>query len=67
VAPGDVVETVDAPAVARYRDGRVEKLAPRTVYTLPKDAAALKPTRAKPGSWSGLFRLIPIHPERQPH
>ncbi|MGA2774234.1 MAG: hypothetical protein ABSG26_25890 [Bryobacteraceae bacterium] len=66
VAPGDVVETVDAPAVARYRDGRVENLAPRTVYTLPKDAGALKATGAKAGSRSGLFRLIPIHVERQP-
>ena len=66
VAPGDVVETVDAPAVARYRDGRVEKLAPRTVYTLPKDAAALKATGAKAGAGRGLFRLLPIHAERQP-
>ena len=66
VAPGDVVETVDAPAVARYRDGRVENLAPRTVYTLPKDAGALKRTGQKAGSWSGLFRLVPIHAERQP-
>ena len=66
VAPGDVVETVDASAVARYRDGRVEKLAPRTVYALPKDAGALKATGAKAGAWSGLFRLIPIHPERPP-
>ena len=66
VAPGDVVETVDAAAVARYRDGRVEKLAPRTVNTLPKDGGALKGTGAKAGAWSGLFRLIPIHPERPP-
>ena len=66
VAPGDVVETVDAAAVARYRDGRAENLAPRMVYTLPKDGGALKATGAKAGSGSGLFRLIPIRAERQP-
>jgi hypothetical protein len=65
VAPGDVVETVNAPAVARYRDGRVVNLAPRTVYALPKDATALKATGAKAGAQRGLFRLIPIHAERQ--
>ena len=66
LAPGDVVETVDAPAVARYRDGRMENLAPRTVYTLPKDGGALKATGAKAGARSGFFRLIPIRSERQP-
>jgi hypothetical protein len=66
VAPGDIVETVDAPAVARYRDGRVENLSPRTVYALPKGAKSLKPTGAKPGSQAGLFRLPPVYPERQP-
>lgn len=63
VAPGDLVETFDTPALVRFADGRTLTLAARTRYIVPSTPSnPFRSIGSAPSRWSPmLLKPLSVH------